>query len=142
MMSKAEVKKIVEESIRPLRAALQLHDWQFVLVYDTSLGKDRAACTRDCQRHAATLTFNPAELEDEQDVLWTLLHELLHIYHAEFDLYLDSVKVPVPKQVFDAIEPSFHNACEHVVQKLERLLMLTFKTSPKKLIAAVRRREN
>ncbi len=142
MMSEAEVRKIVDENIRPLREALQLHGWFFRLRYSTSTGKNRATCASDPQRHEATITFNPGELVDEKDVLNVLLHELLHVYHAEFYLYWEAVKASVSGEVFDAMQPSYDNACEHLVEQVLCFFEHTLRTTPKKLIAAVRRREN
>lgn len=141
MMSEAEVRAIVEENIRDLAMALQLGGWRLILCYDGSLGQDGASCSPDPMRHIATITFNPGEFNDEKQVLNALLHELLHIYHAEFDLYRDAVKATVSSEVFAALDATYQNGCEHVVDNVLSLLTLTFKTSPKKLIAAQRRRE-
>ena len=141
-MSKAEVRAIIDANIRDLAMALQLGGWRLILCYDGGLGQDGASCDTDPMRHIATITFNPGEFDDEKQVLNALLHELLHVYHAEFELYRDAVKTIVGDRLFAALDSTYQNACEHVVDNALSLLTLTFKTTPKKLIAAVRRREN
>lgn len=139
MMSKAEVQKIVDDNIRDLRTALQLDAWFVRISYSSSL-RVGASCETDPKRHEAIITFNPGEFDNEKDVLLALLHELLHIYHAEFDLYWEAVKEAVSCDMLAVMQPIFNNACEHVVEQLLRLLEHTFRTTPKRMIAAVKRK--
>lgn len=141
MMSEAEVRAIIDANIRDLRAALGLHDWNIDVGYSTSVGDRVATCTADAKRHHATLLFNPGELDDESDVLRFLLHELLHLYNAEVHLYADAVNELVSERESATLQVLRTNASEHVVQYIERLLEHTFRTTPKRMIAAVRRRE-
>ncbi len=138
MMSKAEVRAIVDENIRDLRNALQLNEWTVDIDYDANID-GRATCAADPMRFTARIVLNPGQLKNEKDVLDTLLHELLHIYHCEFDLYREAVRASVGDRVFKAMAPAFETGCERVVQRLCFLFRHTFNTTPKKLIAKVRR---
>lgn len=88
-MSREQVMEVVEEHIHDLRAALGLWQWTIAIEYGPASEERWAA---NCDRSAgnynqATITIDPAAHFIEVGVVRTLVHELLHIVLARFDVY-------------------------------------------------------
>jgi hypothetical protein len=87
MISEQEVRDVVENNIHALVPRMALSDWRIV-VSTTTLEPGRvAACTYDVSYMRAEIDIDPAQHDDEADVLDSLVHELLHLVVAPFEVY-------------------------------------------------------
>jgi hypothetical protein len=126
-MDASEAKRIVEVNVGAMVDALCLHHWRLEIHY-TSTGHEnwKAKCDRSGSDYfIAELTFDPERHDDEQDLLRSLRHELLHLHLAPFDLYRDLMT----QHIDDDDSPqarqeqrAFSHAVEQMVGNLERML--------------------
>lgn len=126
-MERAKVQEIVERHAGPLIEELGLEHWTIGFRYDlrsstggyASLGQ----CNRQVKYSKASISFDPDELDSEEDVLRILRHELFHLVVSPFDLpwlasdeanKADPVKLAIVDTVWD-------HAQEQAVFNLERM---------------------
>lgn len=126
-MDRSAVKAIVDRERPLLVALLGIHHWSIVVRYEPSRAggewMSRGVCERKVEYNAATITLNPEAIDDEDQVLKTLRHELFHIVLAPFDLYrtmLDALIEgdPAKERMFAVAE---RHAVEKAVINLERM---------------------
>lgn len=85
MLSTDDVKAIVEPADKLMRDALGLSDWTVTVTYERD--EDRmGSCSTMTSYQKATINIDPSHHDDEDEVLDTLRHELLHIVHDEFTI--------------------------------------------------------
>ena len=129
-MEVAAARAIVNSVIRELRWALQLQRWRIDLVFERLDAEksplngraNSAHCLADPSYLRATITIDAEAVEDGDDLLGLLLHELIHIGHAEFALYRRQVNENLTETAASTIDLAYLNACEHNVMFVERLL--------------------
>lgn len=88
MMDVSEVQRIVSDNILRLVEAVGVPHWQIDIQYGP-LGNDswKAMCSRNSDYDQATITIDPAQHVNEDDVLNSVIHELIHVALAPLDLY-------------------------------------------------------
>ena len=138
-MDKSELKKIIDKSIAPMRNALCLNEWTVQVFYET-LGKSDhmrrsqiAESRPDPKYMDAWIKFYCEEIDDENEVLNTLRHELLHFLHADMQIMRRAVADMLTEKEFNVYTELHQHVCERIVHCIEALLdNLNF--DPKKLI--------
>jgi hypothetical protein len=124
-MDRSEVKRIVEEALEPMATALWVRDWLILPEYGAIEDGKCGFCKADPAYMKATIRLDPAQLDDEDDVLRTLRHEILHIVHGEFAVYMNMMLCAVKEKDWrmkDVEDRAYTLACERTVARLERLL--------------------
>lgn len=121
-MDKSEVQAVVEANIDRIRTAMNLHDWFIGINYEpTGHPGWAASCDRaggDYQR--ASIIIDPNGHDSETEVLRSLVHELLHLVLAPFDVYRDAISSFAPDEA-DALEQRlWTHAVEQAATRLER----------------------
>lgn len=106
---------------------LQVNMWSVNISYCRSEGRlagAKATCTRKMEYMIATITIDPNMAHDEEDVLRSLRHELLHLVLAPFDLYMQTMFQAVTGDAaLERIESKqWDHAVESAVVSLERML--------------------
>lgn len=119
-MLPSEAKSVVLANIERLRDDLRLWDWHLEITYGRL---DDASAT--CQIHPAyqraTITLDPEQLDDEQDVLRALRHELIHVFCWPMHAYGLHTEELTDGKTVDA---NWTFYLERMVWSVERLLDL------------------
>lgn len=135
-MEDSKVREIVDGHIRQLKWALCLNDWHLTVCYGKLDALVDGRCTADYRYKHATITLDPAELETEDRILYVLLHEMLHVALAPFDMVSDLARrFAGTDEGKAAIDECTTNAGELAVDALERALEIGMGLTPKKIAA-------
>lgn len=125
-MDPSRVKAIVDANLERLRDELWLNTWKISVNYEPLEG-DTAAIVNleNADYNVAVITIDPAQLRTKKDVMQTLVHELLHVTLARFELYRLSVIELIPDHVYQdgggPIEKRLYtHALEQSVEMLQR----------------------
>ena len=122
-MDRSDVKRIAESALEPMATALHVREYHIHLHFDALDEGTSARCEPNCAYLYAEITIDPAQQEDEAQVLNDLRHELLHLVGAEWDVYSNMVKAAAGEALSEEVEGRAHTlAAERQVAKLERML--------------------
>ena len=125
-MDASRVKAIVDANLERLRDELWLNTWKISVNYGPLEGDTAAVVNlENADYNAAAITIDPAQLRTEKDVMQTLVHELLHVTLARFELYRLSVIELIPDHVYEdgggKVEQRLYtHAVEQAVEMLQR----------------------
>jgi len=124
-MDKPEVIKIVKREVPRYQKLLNLPHWIFNFQYgwiddaeDSFYGK----CWPDPDYNTATIKINFELHENEEILVRTIRHEMLHVVHAEFETYRKAASLLMTKPEFMAMDVVFGACCEKTVKQLEFML--------------------
>lgn len=127
-MERELAKKIIEENLKRYSHLLAVHSWSIHVFFDTipdeaddHHGHVRANVLRKISYNIASITFDNAKFDTEQELLNSLRHELMHITHAAFDLYYETVMNFVPEDAIPAMRRLYTHAAEQTVVHLQRM---------------------
>ena len=124
-MDESKVKIIVKREFKRYQQLLGLPHWTFDFRYqwigdgnDWFLGRSYA----DSKYNTATIELNIELLEDEEAIVKTLRHEMLHVIHAEFATYRSAMEPLVTVAEFKSLNTVYSSCCEKTVKQLEFLM--------------------
>ena len=111
-MDQSKVKAIVVREFRYLRARLALQAWVVSIEYGTIEGNPvdgiKGMCWANPKYETARILLDPYQLEDEEDVKFTIRHEMLHLFHADIHLLRQVVMASIPNEDGKAaVEPVY-----------------------------------
>lgn len=123
-MKTEEARAIVERHLVPFMAALGVPHWKVTVDYGRCERETWIVqCSRNGDYWKAYITIDPAKHEDEEELLDSLRHELLHVLIAPFDLFVDAALQHVPDgDASRAMDRIREHAVEATVRNLERML--------------------
>lgn len=126
-MDQSAVREIVQVKVRQLRWALQLQDWKIDVEYgalssDGDSPRTMGECYADAEYRAARIVLDPHVLDNEEEVLDVLRHEMLHIFHAELKTYRSAVCQLLARDSFLAVDEILKLATETTVKRIEQML--------------------
>lgn len=114
--------RIVERALEPMSAALAVPHWRInVTVGRCSNPNHVASCSRQAEYYQAQIIIDPDKAEDEDDVLNSLRHELLHVVLGDVDLMFDAMR-DEDGHVSVHQHRMWEFAVERMVATLEKLL--------------------
>jgi len=120
------VKAIVDANVERLRDELWLNTWKIIVNYAALDGDTAAECgLDDADYNIAVITMDPAKFPTEKQVMQALVHELLHVTLARFDLWRDAAIALIPDHVYEdgagKVEQRLYtHALEQAVEMLQR----------------------
>lgn len=125
-LSVEEMRPIVEELLPLWMRKLGCPHWGITVVYGPCSNPDwSASCHREVAYEVAIITLDPSKHVDREDVERSILHELLHVKLAVFDLYRNvvtqnrGVNTPAARE-----ESALWTFCiEQAVKELRRLIV-------------------
>lgn len=130
-MDTSEVQAIVEANIDRLMTAVGVPHWRLTIAYERhetgAMGTCDLADIDYCRAH---ITIDPAQHETPDEVINTLVHELLHIILAPAELYRNVAIQNLPESAMGANEVVYTHALEQMVLSLERGLAKHLRTLP------------
>ncbi len=123
-MDTSAVKRIVEERLRPLQHRLQVQEWRVDVLYEALEDGTNARTTFVYPYRHAKIRIDPAQHDDEADVIRSLRHELAHLVLAPFDH-----AITVAERILEndgtasrAFDEARRFAVEECIVNLERML--------------------
>jgi len=120
-MTPDRVQQIVETHYPWMYRALRLAPWDIALDY-WSLPVGRGECETDSAHRTAAIILDPDEHDTADEVLMTLLHELLHVRFAVLDVYHEAVSPLLTPREQEAVDSLYMLATEQIVGETLRLL--------------------
>lgn len=127
-MDRSAVKAIVEKNLDPLCRSFGIAHWKIAVSYQPEAADENGIteagnCSRLVDYNKAGITLNPEAFETEEEVLWTLRHELFHIVAAPFDIFLNAVKRATEddEKSLAILKSVWTHAMEKCVINLERM---------------------
>lgn len=127
-MERELAKKIIEENLEQYSHLLAVNNWTIHVFFDTipdeaddHHGYVRANVLRKISYNIASITFDNAKFDTESELLNSLRHELMHITHAAFDLYYETVMNFIPEDAIPAMRRLYTHAAEQTVVHLQRM---------------------
>lgn len=131
-MDASAVHTIIQAHEERIVTALGLEAWRIQYTIEAIPdGPYAAMCERWPEYQRATITIDPARAADDEDVLDSLVHELLHIVLSPIDLYRAIVTPYVPEGAPDeSAETAFTHAIESTLRGLEVGLALSLRSLP------------
>lgn len=133
-MDESRVKEIVDKNIGHLKRAVQLQQWECDVRREAIGNKVPAQCQPMPGYRQAIIKLDSAELDDEEDLMDSLRHELLHCMISSFETYRKGVGELIDGTTFNALDVMFKRACEETVGNIERMLDHGLGLTPKKMI--------
>ncbi len=139
-MDQSAVKRLVERDLETLMRAFGVPHWSIRVCYGPIDGADdgcmaQGHCHRLIDYESATITLDPANLDDEDEVLKTLRHELMHVVLSPFDL-LRSWMLTGPKDAdYERALTIANHATEIGVKNLSRMWVCVKEYHEKRLKA-------
>lgn len=138
-----------EKALRRFRAALGLNDWDINIewarirppMYGEPGCDALGMCSADPSRRRATITLDHDLHESRDELLNTLLHELLHVLHADYELVRRQLLPLLSDRETQIAEHAFDHAAERLVGGLERMLCHGIGLDASKLLTKCRSRE-
>jgi nitric oxide synthase oxygenase domain/subunit len=128
------VKAIVEANIERLMEAIGIPHWRLTVYYEAPENPNwKASCDRSGADYwRASITIDPKHANDADDVIDSLVHELLHIVLAPFDLYRNAVTPHIAVDTPEGRQEQviWTHVMEQTVLTLERGLAMSLRKAP------------
>lgn len=126
-MKKSEVKRIVDENIGGLKKMLGLDRWWIDVEYGKVKIQGSVNFNGQCSTvvkytNRAKITLDPGRLEDENEVLEVLQHELVHCITSSLHLGETVMGVLVTKQQYQVLTDLFYRANEEITESFCKIL--------------------
>lgn len=122
-MDREAVKSIVDANVNHMLWALQLQDWTVCVSYDAEEVGALASMQIKPRYRQVNINIDPAKSRDEECVLDSLRHELLHTFQSNFENYrLMVCEVIGDEKTVNALDHAFGLACEYMVAHIENML--------------------
>lgn len=144
-MDTSEARRLTDEHLPWLIWALQLQKWNITVSLE-HIGDSRMKgrqfmgdCYADPSTHLVTIRMDPAQIEDVDELLKTLRHELFHVFHSEEDTIRRVLTQLLSEAQMDAVDALFSVQAESIVRRLETFLDQGLRMSPAAMIARIRR---
>lgn len=128
-MELREAKRIMDDHLLAMRHLLYLNDWKINLKWGSfktahSEGEFEvlAQCSVEASYKQASIEVDHTRLHDEEDLLRVIRHELLHLFHADLNLYRDQTREMLGARSWNAVEAAWLNGVERLVLQMEAML--------------------
>lgn len=122
-MDESKLKAWVVDNLQPTMDALGLPHWRVSARLDALDDPLRGHVDVAAAYERATITIDPARVDDDRVANDVLQHELIHCILAPFDLVISAAIEYVADDRVRAMMTSIHKyACEQAVRNVERLL--------------------
>ncbi len=123
-MDTTAVKRIVEEHLHPLQHRLQVQEWRVDVLYEALEGETNARTNFIYPYRHAKIRIDPAQHDDEADVIRSLRHELAHLVLAPFGHAIKTAERILENDdtASRAFDEAKRFAVEECIVNLERML--------------------
>lgn len=97
--------------------------WEIALKFETVVNGKAQVYVRPLYR-SATITFDLNDILDEEDLVKSLCHELLHIALGDYQTFMENVTAALTKEQTKIVDACWTEASERTVAHFERILDL------------------
>ena len=122
MKESQAIKAVSKKFIEHWKYLLSLEEWDIsvrnVKLEDGKLGE----CGCEPAHKSATINIDVSKHKTIEELLETVRHEFIHLVHAHFESYRNSVTKILAPNVRDATDDIYAIGAEDVVLKIEHLL--------------------
>ena len=139
-MDLSEARRITDEALPWLKWALQLQEWDITLSWQHCSPDDspnfatKATAQPDPKYKILLIRIDPMEIDSEEDLLETLLHELVHALDSEWELFR-RMALQLASESEDAmLHEAYAHAKEQTRFRVEAMLLHGLGLSPRRLI--------
>src|SRR5690625_2021060 len=123
MMEAMDVRAIVDQHAPRLKKASGIERWDVRITVERCPEQVKGQCEADPRYMIAEIQIDPEHAEDEDDVVKTLRHEMLHVLVSQFEVYRAAVHHLVDSEdALNAIDEVWTFATENVVHNIETAL--------------------
>lgn len=139
-MEVESVRKIADPAILALQNAMALDRWKIRLKYQ-ELNDDAGHAYVFAQQRDGGIILNPSHMENEEDTLMVLRHELLHFVLGPLDSYAAQVQkvVDSDETIGKVLAEAHDDAVERCLSLIEAMLDHGLGMTPKKMVAKGRK---
>jgi len=139
-MDKSDAREVINNALRPMRAALALNDWYVDFCFESMEGKVSAECVANPDYVRARFIFDHDKYDSVSDLLDSMLHEFMHVALSEYELYRKACRPLVnDEKAWASLDEVYVHACETTVHRLENMLLHGVNTTPRRLVSRGRR---
>lgn len=128
-MDKATCLAWVKKYIPKYQKKLLLNDWNITFECVPLDDSTEAMIDYEASYMSAHIKFNNERVTNNRSLENTVRHELLHLYHAEFDTLDYMLKELIEEKSFNAVAQFINHCQEMIVLRIEK--MLDFKRTGK-----------
>lgn len=132
-MKKETLIKYVKKHVPWIIIATQTADWKIGFFFDDLPNGERASATIDVIYKQVNIIMDFNKIKTEKEAMQVLLHEFLHLLHADFYSVFDFLKTLIPKKQHNLINHSAFHGAERNVLKIKNMLMNGLKLDIKKI---------
>lgn len=138
-MKSSELEALLDVYVPALREVFQLNQYALTWEVGALQEKNCAEISINQDYETASLIFDAAKLDTEEDVIDAVRHELFHVLLAEFETFRRSsyqhVLTPAAQ---DSLEVLWTSCSERTVVRLERLFDVGVKVNLKEMAKSVK----
>jgi len=146
-MDKSKAREIVKKVMPKLQSLLGLDDWNINISLQ-HIDADESerdwsenytimgSCLANHCYNTASITIDHELARKPKELVDVLRHEMLHIFHSDFNIVRDQVKVALDEKTFKIVDEVFCLASEKTVSRIESMLNRGLKITAKKMMEA------
>lgn len=116
------IKAVTKAFIDRWKFLLSIEEWDIVIkntkLEDGTLGE----CGCEPAHKSASINVDISKHKSVEEVLLTVRHEMIHLVHAHFESYRNSVSKYLASNVSDVSDDIYSIGAEDVVLKIEHLI--------------------
>jgi len=124
-MDKTIAEAIIKQEFPRYQKLFHLQDWTITFKYrwiddedDLTFGN----CVAEPGYKTATIAINHDLLDNKEELLKVMRHEMIHILHSSFDIYRDAIEKLLGKSEFEALDTVYSYCSEEAVMFIENIL--------------------
>ena len=121
-MTPEQLSKIISPTVlNRWKRTLNMEDWEYSVTLkelDGSWGE----CINQPKYHMSHIYVDPAKHSTKEEALDTLLHEILHSLHGDFEIAMESVIKQLNPAAQPLAEDLMSMACEKFVTRMQVML--------------------
>jgi len=116
------VKAVTQKFIDRWKYLLGLDDWSIIIRYTKMEDGDLGECSVETPHKMATVVVDVAKHKNADHLLDTIRHELLHIFHAQFEHHRTLASKFAAPSMIEVLDEIYMIGAEDIVLKMEHLL--------------------
>lgn len=114
---KAVTKKFVDR----WKYLLSLEEWDIQIRYTKMDDGDLGECSAETPHKLASIVVDVAKHKDTNHLLETIRHELIHVFHAQFEHHRTVASKFAAPNVIEILDELYMIGAEDIVVKMEHL---------------------
>ena len=122
MKESIALKAVNHKFLNHWKDLLSLTEWDIQIRYTKMEDGDLGECSTETPHKMATIVVDVAKHKDAPHLLDTLRHEIIHIFHAQFEHHRSMAAKLAAPQMVEVLDELYMIGAEDIVLKMEHLL--------------------